>query len=153
MLDIRLIREKPDFVKEELAKVGFEAARIDALLEADRERRRVISEVETLKAQRGAVSKEIGKLSAEERAPRVAEMRAVGDRIGELEKLLAERESQFETLMLEVPNIPHPDVHVGPDDTANLVVREVGRRSTSTSRRARTGTSAPSSTSSTSSAA
>jgi len=126
MLDIRLIRERPDFVKQELAKVAFEAERIDALLAADQERRRAISEVESLKAQRGAASKEIGKLPEAERGPRVAETRAMGDRIAELERGLAEKEAAFEKLMLEVPNLPHPDVHVGADDGANIVVREVG---------------------------
>jgi seryl-tRNA synthetase len=126
MLDIRMIRERPDFVKEELAKVAFEPERIDALLAVDRERRRTISEVETLKAQRGATSKALGKLSEAERAPRLAEMRALGDRIADLERALAEKEAAFEAAMLEIPNMPHPDVHVGPDESANIVVREVG---------------------------
>jgi seryl-tRNA synthetase len=126
MLDIRLIRERPDFVKAELAKVGVEPEQVDALLDSDRERRRVIAEVEGLKAQRGSASKEIATLSPTERQPRVAEMRALGERVTELERVLAERESDFETRMLEIPNLPHPDVHAGPDDSANIVVREVG---------------------------
>ena len=126
MLDIRLIRERPDFVKAELAKVGVEPEQLDALLDSDRERRRVIAEVEGLKAQRGSASKEIATLSPAERQPRVAEMRALGERVAELERVLAERESDFETRMLEIPNLPHPDVHAGPDDSANIVVREVG---------------------------
>src|SRR5262245_33150723 len=102
MLDIRIIRERPDFVKTELAKVGFDGAGIDAVLEADRERRRAIAEVEGLKAQRGAASKEIAKLPEAERGPRVAEMRALGDRIAELEQGLSAKESAFEELMLEI---------------------------------------------------
>jgi len=127
MLDIRLIRERPDHVKAELAKVAFEGERIDALLAADKERRRLISEVETLRAQRGAATKEIAKLPDAERGPRVAEMRALGERISELEKVLVQSEAEFETAMLEIPNLPHPDVPVGPDDSANIVVREEGQ--------------------------
>jgi seryl-tRNA synthetase len=126
MLDIRLIRERPDFVEAELAKVGVEAGRVAELLEADRERRRLIAEVEGLKAQRGSVSKEIAKLTEAERAPRVAEMRALGERITELDRLLGEKEAAFLARMLEVPNLPHPDTPVGPDESANRVVREVG---------------------------
>lgn len=126
MLDIRLIRERPDHVKQELAKVGFPGEQIDALLESDKERRRLISEVESLRAQRGAATKEIAKLPEAEREPRKAEMRAVGEKIAELEKALVQREADFDTAMLEIPNLPHPDVPVGPDDTANVVVREEG---------------------------
>src|SRR6266404_4300940 len=126
MLDIRLIRERADFVKQELAKVGVDDAQVDALLEADRLRRAKITEVESLKAQRGSASKEIAKLPEAERGGRVAEMRALGERISALEVELAAAEAEFEGRMLEVPNLPHPDVPVGPDESANVVIRTVG---------------------------
>ncbi len=126
MLDVRLIREQPDLVKQELAKVGFPATGVDAVLDADRRRRAKIAEVESLRAQRGAASKEIGKLPEAERQGRVAAMRALGDQIAALETDLAAAEAEFEQRMLEVPNIPHPDVPVGADDGANVVLRVVG---------------------------
>jgi seryl-tRNA synthetase len=128
MLDIRLIRDKSDFVKQELAKVGFAAEGIDAVLEADRRRRALILEVETLRAERGEVSKTIGKQPPDKRQELIESMRLVGDRIAALEKDLAAAEAEFERQMLEVPNLPDPAVPVGPDDTGNVVTRESGER-------------------------
>ncbi len=126
MLDIRVIRETPDEVKAALATVGVEAGEIDQVLELDERRRTLIGEVERLRNERGTASKKIGKMSAEERAPLVAEMRALGDKVGELEKELTAAEEEFESVMLQLPNIPHPDVPVGRDESENTVVREVG---------------------------
>ena len=126
MLDIRLIRERPDFVKSELAKVGVAPEQVDAVLAADAERRRLITEVEQLRAERSETSKRIAIQAPEARAQMVAEMRALGDRIAGLERALAAAESAFETQMLELPNLPHPAVPVGADERANVVVRVVG---------------------------
>jgi seryl-tRNA synthetase len=126
MLDIRLIRERPDFVKAELTKVGFEAAGIDELLAADAGRRALIQEVESLRAHRAQVSKTIGKQAPEEREKIVGEMRALGDRVGALEKDLATAEADFERRMLEIPNLPAAGVPVGADESGNEVVRSEG---------------------------
>ncbi len=126
MLDIRLIRESPGAVKAALATVGVQAAEVDEVLRLDERRRSLIGEVEGLRNERGAASKRIGKMSAEEREPLVAAMRALGDRIADLEKDLLAAESEFEAAMLQLPNIPHPDVPVGADESANTIVREVG---------------------------
>ncbi len=130
MLDIRVIRETPEAVKSALATVGVDAAEIDSVLARDGRRRQLIGEVESLRNQRSQTSKRIGKMSAAEREPLVAEMRAVGDRIGVLEKELAAAESELEAAMLHLPNIPHPDVPVGADESANVVVREEGDEAT-----------------------
>ncbi len=130
MLDIRLIREQPDWVKGELAKVGVPAAQVDAVLAADAERRAAITELERLRAQRAETSRTIGRQSAEERAPLVAAMRALGDEIAALEQRTAACEAAFEAAMLEVPNVPHPSVPVGPDESANTIVRVVGEERT-----------------------
>jgi seryl-tRNA synthetase len=105
MLDIRLIRAEPERVKAELAKVGFPAAEVDALLEADRARREAVHAVEQLRAERTTASKAIRDIT--ERAATAAE-------------------DAFTRRLLEVPNLPHPDVPVGPDESANVVVRTVG---------------------------
>lgn len=126
MLDIRLIRERTDYVKAELEKVGFEPAGIDAVLAADVRRRALIQEVETLRAKRSEVSRTIGKQDPAGRVQLVADMRAVGDRIGALEQDLAHAEAEFERLMLEVPNLPDPSVPVGRDDGENTVLRSEG---------------------------
>jgi seryl-tRNA synthetase len=126
MLDLRLIREQTDLVREALVKLNAEAP-IDAILELDERRRQLIAEVERLKAERNAESKRIGRLPAgPEREQAIAAMRALGDRIEQLDDELAQVEARLNELLLEVPNLPDPDVPVGPDESANVVVRYWG---------------------------
>ena len=127
MLDIRLIREQPDAVKAALGTVGVEAAEIDALLALDAERRAAIHQLETLKAERGAASRAIGAIKdPAERERAIAATRGAGDAIAAAEARLAALETRFEERMLEIPNLPHPDVPVGADEGDNVVVRTVG---------------------------
>jgi len=127
VLDIRLIRAEPERVKTELAKVGFPAADVDALLEADRRRREAIQAVEQLRAERTSASKAIRDLKdPAERERAIEAQRTVGERIAAAEEAAAAAEEAFTRRMLEVPNLPHPDVPVGPDESANVVVRTVG---------------------------
>jgi seryl-tRNA synthetase len=127
MLDIRLIREQPDFVKDGLQKVGADPAIIDEILQLDARRREILTQVESLRAERNAVSKEIPKIKdPEERNARIAQMRQVGDQIAQLEKELEEVEQTFTARMLEVPNLPHPSVPVGKDESENVVVKYEG---------------------------
>lgn len=128
MLDIRLIREKPDWVKAELAKVQCPPAMIDDLLDADRARREALQALESRRAERTRRSKEIGALPPEERKSAGASLKSLGDEIAAAETAAAEAETRFDAMMLEVPNLPHPDVPVGPDDSANVVVRHVGEQ-------------------------
>jgi seryl-tRNA synthetase len=127
MLDIRQLRADPEHAKRELAKVGFSAAAVDDLLEADRRRREALHAVEQLRAERTAASNAIRDLrdpAAREQA--IAAQRAMGERIAAAEAAAATAEEEFTARMLEVPNLPHPDVPVGPDESANVLVRTVG---------------------------
>jgi seryl-tRNA synthetase len=127
VLDIRLIRAEPERVKAELAKVGVEPAAVDAVLEADRRRREAIRTVETLRAESGAASKRIGALkNPAEREQAIAAQREVKFLLLGAEAAVEPLERAFEQLMLELPNLPHPDVPVGPDESANEVVRTEG---------------------------
>jgi len=127
MLDIRLISEKPDFVKAELAKCGVDPAEVDLILETDARRRRLQHELDDLRAQRTRESRELGKVSPEERERRRAEMRALGDRISTDERQLTEVERQFEQLMLGMRNLPRPYVPVGKSEADNRIVRSEGQ--------------------------
>jgi seryl-tRNA synthetase len=127
MLDIRAIRERPDLYRGELAKVGYGASELERLLAADEERRRLIREVETRRAERSKGSREVGRIQdPAKRASAVAEMRRAGEELGQLETALTDAESSFERLLLEVPNLPHPATPLGRDDRDNVVVRTVG---------------------------
>jgi seryl-tRNA synthetase len=127
MLDIRLIREQPDFVKAELGKCGVDPAEVDQILETDARRRRLQHELDDLRAQRTRESRELGKATPQEREQRRAEMRALGDRISAGERELTEVERQFEQLMLGMRNLPRPYVPVGKSESDNKVVRGEGQ--------------------------
>jgi seryl-tRNA synthetase len=127
VLDIRLLREQPDFVKATLAKTGVEASAIDAVLAFDEKRRGVLAEVERLKALRNTVSKEISTLKdAEVRNTKIAEMRVVGDQISALDKQVAELEAAQQAALLDLRNLPHESVPVGADEEGNVVLQTIG---------------------------
>ena len=128
MLDIKLIRDNPEEVKERLATVGVPDSDVDALLNSDRVRRARISAVEALRAERTKRSKEIRKISdPTERDTAVRSMRALGERVSQLEKQLAQEEEDFQQRLLDLPNLPHPDVPVGQDEDENIVIRTEGK--------------------------
>ncbi|MEA2624745.1 MAG: seryl-tRNA synthetase [Candidatus Binatota bacterium] len=126
MLDIRAIRERPDFYRAELAKVGYSSAELDGLLGADERRRALIHQVEAMRAERTKRSREIARLEPAERGLAVEQVKRQGEELARLERELAAAEAEFEALLLEVPNVPHPAVPVGTDDRDNVVVRTVG---------------------------
>ncbi|MGC1677480.1 MAG: serine--tRNA ligase [Candidatus Binataceae bacterium] len=126
MLDIKMIREKSDLVKAELAKVGFEGAELDRVLETDARRRKLQFELDESRALRARESKELGKASSEVRERKRAEMRALGDRITAGERELSELESACENLLLTLPNLPRPHVPIGKSDADNKIVRTIG---------------------------
>jgi len=127
MLDIKLVRDRPDEVKARLATVGVPAEDVEGLLEADRTRRAGIAELESLRAQRTQRSKGIRKITdADEREGAVSAMRELGERIGQLEHQVAAQETAFQRRLLELPNLPHPDVPVGADESENRTVRSEG---------------------------
>ena len=127
MLDIKLIREQPDAVKAGFVRRGDDPALVDQVLALDEQRRTLLREVEALKATRNTVSKEISKMrDAAEREAKIAEMRALGDQIGELDKQAAEREVEFTNLLLVLPNLPDARVPTGTSEHDNVVVRTEG---------------------------
>ena len=131
MLDIKLIRDQADFVRQRLAGRGAgDETRIDEVLRLDEQRRKLLGEVESLKAQRNRVSKEIGALMAQKKAPEAEakkkETRELGDRIAQLDKEAAESEGAREQLMLRLPNLPHDSVPQGKTAADNALIRTYG---------------------------
>jgi seryl-tRNA synthetase len=156
VLDIKLIREKSDFVRQRLATRGAgDEKLVDEILQADERRRKFLTEVESLKSQRNRVSKEIGDaLAAKKYAERAIqknpershaqkaildwtpekikekqeEMRELGDKIASLEEINAD--SSRDRLMLQLPNLPHESVPVGKTAEDNPELRVHGAKAT-----------------------
>lgn len=131
MLDIKLIREQPEFIKESLKKRGYDF-NIDNLLRIDEERRSKIASIEKEKNKINEISKEIGELKRKEEEVRIAELREASKKIGEEiekhEKELYEIEIRFNQLLLLIPNIPHQSVVQGSDSSQNQVVKTWGKK-------------------------
>ncbi len=126
MLDIKLIRERPDFVKEELAKVQCPPSVVDELLDADRRRREALHFLESRRAERTRRAKEIGALPPEERKAAGAALKSLAEEIARAEEAANAAEKALLERMLEVPNLPDPSVPVGADERENVVVRTCG---------------------------
>ena len=127
MLDIAFIREKPEQVRDALRSLNADPAPVDTIVDLDVRRREILTQVEALRAERNRVSKRIGRMKDQaEREHLIADMRQVGERIDGLDEQLRQVESELETAMLGVPNLPHTSVPVGPDDTHNVVVGQWG---------------------------
>lgn len=127
MLDIRTIRDREHDVRQALKNRGSQF-NLDEVIELDKKRRGLLTEVEALKGQRNKVSKEIGALkksgsdtSAQEKA-----MREVGDRIKGLDEEVRVVDAEMEGKLLLIPNMPHSSVPVGTDASGNRKVREWG---------------------------
>ena len=128
MLDIKMIRERPDFVRERLASRGAgDEAKVDEVLALDENRRKYLTEVEQLKAQRNRISKEIGALMAqkksEEAEARKKEVQDFGERMKALDKQVAETEAARDAILIRLPNLPHPSVPLGKSSADNQEVR------------------------------
>jgi seryl-tRNA synthetase len=128
MLDIRMIRERPDEVRAALARRpgGTEAA-IDSILALDEQRRLLVTRADTLRGERNAVSKQIGQMrDAGARQPLIERMRLVGDQIAALEAEIATVDERLQATLVEVPNLPEPGVPLGESEHDNVVLRHWG---------------------------
>ena len=129
MLDLKLIREREADVRAGLRKRGVAAESLDALIRLDQERRRLVTDTEALKRQRNDASREIGKLkkAGQDTAEKQQAVKALGDRIAGHDRRLREIETELNTSLLAVPNLPHATVPAGAGATDNVVVRAWGK--------------------------
>ena len=137
MIDIRLIRENPDLVRENIRK-KFQDAKlplVDEVIELDKANRAAINEASNLRAERNSLSKKIGMLMGQakkdpsklEEAEAVkAQVTAQAARLAELEKQEEELEAKIHKIMLTIPQIIDPSVPLGPDDSCNVEVQRFG---------------------------
>jgi len=127
MLDINLIREQPQIVREALQKRQMDPSPVDQILLLDEKRRKLIQSVEELRAERNTVSKEIGRMKDKDaRQEKIEAMRTLGDKIDALDADLKVVESVLQDHLAGIPNIPDPEVPVGIDDSDNIVLHSVG---------------------------
>jgi len=129
MLDARFVRENADTVRRAMGERGS-SWDLDAFLALDEERRRLIGRTEALQGRRNELSKAIGELmkagKADEAAASKDEVRAINEELAEDAGLLEKVEADTRDLLMTAPNLPHPSVPVGVDETDNVEVRRWG---------------------------
>ena len=129
MLDANIIRENPDMIREMIRNRRKDEKWLDQFLEADGKWRALTEEGNRLRKKRNDVSMQISKMpKGEEKDARIAEMREVSNRIAEIDKELVVEDELRTDGLLNIPNIPHPSVPIGKDDTENVVVYEWGEK-------------------------
>jgi seryl-tRNA synthetase len=129
MIDIELVREKPEWLRERIETRGDEAP-IARILELDARRREIIVEADALRARRNLVSREIGQMKGKPPQELIEEMREVGSKVKGLESEQRSVDQELSELLLTVPNPPADDAPVGEDDADNPEVRRVGEMPT-----------------------
>lgn len=129
MIDLKLVRNETDFVKEKLATRGVEAAEIDALLAADQKRRDLIVKSETMKATRNQVSDEISQLkrNKEDATDKITQMKQVSADIKALDEQLTEVADDVYDKASRLPNIPNDNVPVGLTEDGSVELRKWGK--------------------------
>ena len=127
MLDVKMVRANPDEVRRALQRRGDPTSSLDEFLAVEERRRQLLTEVESRRAERKRASDQIAavKKSGGDADEAIAAMRALGDQIKEHEAALAETEERLNVMLLELPNIPLPDVPDGGEEDS-VVVRTVG---------------------------
>jgi len=127
MLDVKLIRENPEVVRQALEKRG-DFFPLEAVLGADERYRELLRQVEVLRARHNEASKQLGK-AEDKPAELIIRMRQLGEQIAALQQETSQAKVSRESLLLELPNIPHPGVPLGKDESDNTVVRTWGEPS------------------------
>ena len=131
VLDIRIIRDDTENVKEALKKRGYSVEIIDRILEEDKKWRELTTKENELRFKRNEISKAIAKLKKEgkdEDAKKlIEEGKVISQRVEKVEDEKKEIERSLKNLLLQVPNIPHTSVPVGEDESGNVEVRRWGK--------------------------
>ncbi len=128
MINIKLIREKPDYVRDMVARKGVKVD-IDSIARIDGKYRELLKQVEEMRARKNEVSDKIVKVKdAEDRKKIIGEMKELDVKQDGLEFELEARKKEFDALLYQIPNLPLEDVPVGADEKSNVVLREVGKK-------------------------
>jgi seryl-tRNA synthetase len=130
MLDIKVLRDKPELVASAMRMLGAEDAPVGLVLTLDERRRSILAQVEVLRAERNVGSKRMGELMRDGERTEADQLRqrmaSIGDEIRVLDEELAQVGAALNDAMLRIPNLPHPSVPFGRDEKDNVVVRAQG---------------------------
>lgn len=128
MLDLKFIRENTDAVAKSLNDRAMKVD-LEKLLSLDSERRKLLIEAETLKHERNKASQEIGKMLREKKDANKlkADMKVTSQKIKELDPKVVEISANLDQMLLNIPNIPHSSVPIGPDQKSNKLIKKWGK--------------------------
>ena len=128
MLDVNIIRNEPEMIRDMLIKRNYSDGVLETFLNADNEWRTLTDKGNALRKQRNDVSALIPKIKGDEKTKKIEEMRLVADAIKEIDSKLEELDGIRNECILNIPNIPHSSVPVGKDSEDNVVIGEYGTR-------------------------
>jgi len=128
MLDPKIIRDDPEMARQALRNRGYDLEILERFIELDNRWRTLIDEGNRLKAEKNKCSLEIPKLPKEEKQKKIVEMRAIGDKVQQMEMEQAGIEKERDEIVRNLPNVPHPSVPVGSSDNDDVIVRSGGQR-------------------------
>ena len=129
MLDLRFVRKNIDLIREALAKRGSDLD-VNVFLALDEKRRAILAELEQLNAQRNQLAAEISrrKKAKEDASEVIAEVKKLSERIKVLDEELEDVQTRIQYWLIRLPNIPHPSVPVGKDESENQVIKTWGEK-------------------------
>jgi seryl-tRNA synthetase len=126
LLSLQFVRDNPDAVRKALRDRAVEETGLDEILRLDSGRRERLTELETLKAERNTVGRATGAATSTDRQQLIERGRQLSTRISELEPATQEIDERLRQILLELPNIPHPDTPIGAGEDDNVIVRTEG---------------------------
>ena len=131
MLDIKMIRDNPEYVAAAMQALGADDAPVSLVVRLDEHRRAILAQVEALRAERNTGSKRVGQLIRDGKRMEGEELRhqmsSIGDEIRALDEELGQVEAALNDAMLRIPNLPHPSVPFGRDERDNIILRTEGQ--------------------------
>jgi len=127
MIDLKILRESPDVAREGIRKKHIDCD-LDAALKADEERRKLIVEVESLRAEQKAANQEMAQMQkgSPEFMEKVGQMKSLSSRIKEADASLKDLEESWNDLYLSIPNLPHESVPEGTSEADNVAIKDWG---------------------------
>jgi len=130
MLDVNLLREQPEIIRNDLKKRGDSAKLVwvDEAIELDKDWRASLGELESLRHRKNVMTKDIGAAKADaERKQKIEQVKAINERIAKLEAEVPRMQDKLREYLMNLPNIMHKSVPVGKDENENVVIRKWGK--------------------------